>query len=117
MAIVFYIIGSIAAVLLIAAAVRALVLMDRMEQTRKDLATLLSEGSLTLQHANRMLTRMQESVERMRHAVEQLEKVLALLQPVNAVGGILAGARRVFGGGHQQKTEPAEGAEKETNHG
>ena len=60
---------------------------------------------------------MQESVGRMRHAVEHLEKVLALWQPANAVSGIIAGARRVFGGTRQATTPAEETAEKETNHG
>jgi hypothetical protein len=114
---IFYILASIAAVLFIAAGVRLLVLMDRMEQTRKDLATLIAEGTLTLQHASRMLVRMQDSVERMRHAVEHIEKALSFLHPTAAVGGVLAGARRIFGGGRREPSPGPETPEKEANHG
>lgn len=114
---VYYILASLAAVLLIAATLRAMLLMERMEQTRKDLASLLAEGMLSLQHANRMLVRMQDSVERMRDAVDKIEKVLAFLQPSTAVGGILAGARRVFGGGRRDSSVAPETSEKEANHG
>jgi len=114
---IFYILASIAVLLLIAASVRALVLMDRMEQTRKDLAAFVAEGTLSLQHASRLLVRMQESVERMRHAVEHIEKVLALLQPATAVGGLLAGARRMFGRDRREPAPAPETPEKEANHG
>ncbi|MHB0939670.1 MAG: hypothetical protein ACYDCO_11225 [Armatimonadota bacterium] len=114
---VYYIVASIAAVLIIAATLRAMMLMERMERTRKDLATLLAESTLSLQHANRLLVRMQDSVERMRRAVDSIEKVLAFLQPSTAVGGILAGARRVFGGGRRESPDAPETSEKEANHG
>ena len=114
---VFYILASLATILLMVATVRALVLMDRMEQTRKDLSTLIAESTLTMQHANRMLARMQESVERIRHAVDRIEKVMAMLQPSNAFNGIIAGARRVFSGARQGTSSADESAEKETNHG
>jgi len=114
---IFYILASIAAVLFIVAGLRLLVLMDRLEQTRKDLATLIAEGTLTLQHAGRMLVRMQDSVERMRHAVDHIEKVLSLLQPATAMGGILAGARRIFGGERREPSPASETSEKEANHG
>ena len=87
--------------------VRMLVLMSRMEDTRKDLAALIAESTLTLQHANRMLVRLQDGVDHLRHAVDRLEKILAFLQPASAVGGILAGARRIFSGGHPPAETPA----------
>jgi len=117
MQIIYYILASIAALLIIAVGLRALVLMDRMEQTRKDLATLIAEGTLTLQHASRMLVRMQDSVERMLHAVEHIEKVLSILHPTTAVGGMLAGARRIFGGGRREPSPASDNSEKEANHG
>ena len=114
---VYYILASLAAVLFIAATLRAVVLMERMEQTRKDLASLLAESMLSLQHANRMLVRMQDSVERMRTAVDHLEKVLAFLHPSTVVGGMLAGARRMFGGGRRETPGTPDTSEKEANHG
>jgi len=109
MATVFYILGSIAAIALIVAVpiltVRMLVLMGRMEDTRRDLSTLIAESTLTLQHANRVLGRLQDGVDHLRRTVEHLEKVLSFLQPASAVGGIIAGARRVFSGQRQSEAE------------
>ena len=119
MAMLFYILGSIAAIALIVAvpvlAVRMLVLMARIEDTRRDLSTLIAESTLTLQHTNRVLVRLQEGVDHLRRAVDQLDKALSFLQPASAVGGIIAGARRVFTG--QRQAEMAKTPRSETEHG
>ncbi|HEY3377388.1 MAG TPA: hypothetical protein VGL77_07820 [Armatimonadota bacterium] len=105
---VWYILASIAALFLIIAipvlTVRALILMARVETTRHDLSELISEAGLSLQHVNRLLARTQEGVDRLRHTLDRLERILAVLQPAVAVGGVLAGAKR-FIAGHQAPTE------------
>jgi DNA-binding transcriptional LysR family regulator len=97
---VFYVLAGIAAVTIIIAVpvltIRALLLMARLEDTRKDLAQLVAEGRLSLQHANRVLAHTQESMDRVRHMTERVERVFALMQPAAAVGSVLAGAKRVF---------------------
>lgn len=102
---VFYALASLAAVLVIIAipvlAVRALVLMARLDDTRRDLAKLIAEGGLSLHHANRFLVHAQDGVDRLRHAADRLEHLLGLLQPATAVGGLLASARRALSGQRQ----------------
>jgi len=104
----FYILASLAAIaILIAVPVltaRALLLMTRLEATRRDMAELIAEALLSLQHVNRLTARTQESVDRLHHALERMERILALLQPAAAVGSVLAGARKVLTG--RRGTEP-----------
>jgi septal ring factor EnvC (AmiA/AmiB activator) len=113
---VFYILASVAAILLIVAVpiltIRALVLMARMEDTRRDLSALIAEAGLSLQHINRLLARTQESLDRLRHSMDRIEKVITYLQPAAAVGGIIAGARRAMSGRRQQ-TESSDLPENE----
>jgi hypothetical protein len=98
----FYILASIAAALIIIAvpllAARAMILMARMEDTRRELATLIAEMGLSLQHVNRLLARTQEGLDRLRHTMDRMERILTLLQPAATVGGMLAGAKRVISG-------------------
>lgn len=102
MQIVTYILVSVAAVLLIIAVpvitARALILMARLEETRRDLSGLIAEGQLSLQHTNRVLQRTGDGADHLRRTVERLDKMLALLQPAASVGGLLAGAKRVITG-------------------
>lgn len=109
----FYILASIAAVLVIIAVpvltVRAMSLMARMDGTRSELAKLLAESSLSLEHANRTLARTQEGIERMRHVTERLDKLLAAMQPAAVAGGFF---RRLFGG---PSCEPPSHGEGETS--
>ena len=104
----FYILASIAAVLVIITipimAMRAWVLMTRMEDTRRNLANLINESALSLQHANKLLARTQEGVDHLRHTIERIERILALLQPATAVGSLIAGAKRAISGRHPSST-------------
>jgi len=108
MQIVFYTLASIAAVALIIAipvlTLRAMELMARLEETRKDLAELISEGTFSLQHANRFMVRSQESFDRLRVALDRIERLLAILQPASAIGGFLSSAKRAVTG--QRRPEP-----------
>lgn len=98
MQLVFYILASLAALAVLIAVpvlvIRALMLMARTEDTRRDLAELIANADLSLQHANRLVARTQEGVDRARHALERLEHVLTVLQPAATVGGLLTGVRR-----------------------
>ena len=109
---VYLILASLAALAILIGApiltIRALVLMARLEGTRRDLAELVAEATLSLQHVNRLVARTQEGVDRLHHALERIERVLTLLQPATAVGGLLAGARRVLTGRHEQSVAPSE---------
>lgn len=108
---VFYILASIAAIVVIIAVpvltARAIILMMRLETTRRDLAELIAESGLSLQHVNRLLARTQEGVDRLRHTIERIERMLAVLQPAAAVGGLLSGAKRAFSGRRQATAPPA----------
>lgn len=107
---IFYILASIAAAAMILGVtlltVRALALMDRMENTRRDLADLIAESGLSLQHANRLLARTQEGVDRVRHAMDRLEGLLSMMQPAVAVSGFLAGAKRMVSGRRHAADSP-----------
>jgi hypothetical protein len=109
---VFYILGSIAAIVIILSvallATRALVLMSRIEDTRRDFSEMISETELSLQHANRLLVRLQEAADRLRHTLDHVEEVVGMLKPSSAVGEIIAGARRVISGRRQPPTKTVE---------
>ncbi len=104
---VFYTLGSVAAALVLIAVplvtARVLLLMQRIDTTRSELAKLIADMSVSLHHVNRMLARTQESTDRLRHALERIEQLLALLQPAAAVGGLVAGARRALSGHREEK--------------
>ena len=99
---VYYILASLAAILVIIAVpvitIRVMLLMARIEDTRRDLAELIAEAGLSLQNMNRVLARIQEGVDRLRHAMDRIERMLSLLQPAATVGGLLAGAKRAISG-------------------
>jgi len=113
---VFYVLASIAAVVVILGVatltLRAMVLMARMEDTRRDLAEAIAEVGLSLQHVNRLLARVQEGVDRLRHSMDRIERVLNFLQPATAVGGLLAGARRAMSGRRATAEPGTSGTEK-----
>ena len=112
---VIYILVGIAAVLLIIAipvlTLRALLLMARMEDTRRDVAALTTNVEMSLQHANRFFARSQDTMEKLRHTVERLDRLLTLLQPAATVGGLLSGARRAMSG---RREPPASSPEIES---
>lgn len=109
---VFYLLGSIAAIVIILGVSllvgRAMVLMARVEDTRRDFSEMVSQTQLSLQHANRLLVRLQEAVERMRHTLDRVEETLGLFQPSSAVSGLIAGARRIVSGRRTPPSEPSE---------
>lgn len=113
---VFYILASIAAMALIIAipvlTLRALSLMARLEETRKDLSELISEGTFTLQHASRFMARSQEGFDRLRNTLDRMEQLLAFLQPASTVGGLVAGAKRLLTG-HRPAETPTHNEQKE----
>ena len=99
---VFYILGSLAAVVIIVGGtlvmVRALILMARLEDTRRDFSTMIAQTELSLQHANRMLARLQEAVDRLRHTLDRVEQLIGMWQPAAAVSGLIASAKRAVAG-------------------
>ena len=120
MQIVYYTLGSLAAVTIIIAVLiltlRMWGLMTRWEQTRKDLSELISEGTFSLQHANRFMARSMEGFDRLRGTLDRIERLLALLQPAAAVGGLLASAKRVVTGSRKAERSPTQSLEKEDSH-
>lgn len=98
----YYLLASIAAVVVIIGVtvmtVRMVLLMARVERTRKEFMQTISEVELSLKHANRLLVQFQEGADHLRHALERLERVLDIVQPATAFGGLLAGARRIMSG-------------------
>ncbi len=120
MQIVFYTLGSIAAVTLIIAipvlALRVMGLLSRLEETRKDLSELISEGTFSLQHANRFMARSSEGFDRLRVTLDHMERLLALLQPAAAVGGLFASAKRAVTGHRRAETPAEQTMKKEDNH-
>ena len=117
---VFYTLGSIAAVILIIVipvlTLRVIGLLSRLEETRKDLSELISAGTFSLQHANRFMARSQEGFDRLRVTLDRIERLLALLQPAAAVGGLLAGAKRAVTGHRRTETPPTQTMNKEDSH-
>lgn len=113
---VFFVLGTIVFLLAIIAipvlTIRALALMARLDDTRRHLAELIAEASLSLEHANRTLVRAQESIERLRHVTERIDKLLPLLKPAAAAGDLMAGVRRLFGGRTHDAPNPNEGDER-----
>jgi len=99
---VFYLLGSFAVVVVMLGVsllvVRALVLMARIEDTRRDLSAMISQTELSLQHVNRLLSRVQEAVDRLRHTLDRVEQLIGILQPAATVGGLIAGAKRAVSG-------------------
>lgn len=95
----YYTLGCVAAALIIIAVpvltIRALLLMARLDATRRALASLIAEGSYALQHASHVLAKFQEELDRVRHTTDDLRRVIAMVQPAAAVGGW---ARKIFGG-------------------
>lgn len=89
---------------------RAILLMDRMEETRKAVMQMIAESSQTLLHAGHVLDRSREELDRLRHATEGIERIVSLLQPAATLGGWLHGARRAFS--RPSKDDP--GSQSET---
>ena len=110
MATIYYVLASLAAALLIVAICilvgRALLLMARLEDTRRDLAQFLAEASLSLQHVNRLVARSQEGVDRLQYSLERIERIFALLQPAAVVGGLFSGARKAQTGRQSPTASP-----------
>ncbi len=108
---VFYLLGSIAALFVILGVSllvgRALVLMARVEDTRRDFSEMISQTQLSLQHANRLLVRLQEAVERLRHTLDRVEEMIGILQPTSAMSGLIAGAKRIVTGRRTSPSEPS----------
>jgi len=119
MQIVFYMLGSVAAVILIIVipvlTLRVLGLLSRLEETRKDLSELIAEGTFSLQHANRFMARSQEGFDRLRVTLDRIEHLLALLQPAATVGGWLSGAKRAVTGSHRPDVPLTQTMNKEEN--
>lgn len=105
---IFYLLASIAAVMVIVAVpvmmIRTLVFIARLEDTRRNLANLINESSLSLQQANRVLAHTQEAVDHLRHTIERIEGLLTILQPATAVASLIAGAKRAITGHHSPTT-------------
>ena len=63
---VYYILASLAAILVIIAVpvitIRVMLLMERIEDTRRDLAELIAEAGLSLQNMNRVLARSRKAL-------------------------------------------------------
>lgn len=116
---VYYVLASVAAVAVAVGAItltfRALLLMARIEHSRRDLARTIGEVSLSLQHANRLMARVQEGMDHLRHTMDRLERVLDVLQPATTVGGLLAGAKRALSGRRAADAAPAESGKEQTN--
>ena len=108
---VFYTLGSIAAVVIVLGVMllvaRALILMARIDDTRRDFSEMVASTELSLQHANRMMVRLQESVDRLRHTLDSVEQMIGLFQPTSAVGGLIASAKRVISGRRSSSPEPS----------